>query len=177
MPRLGGLLAEGLRGTFADRKGLLAYGIPTTLLLTGVWCFVDLGHLNWLFGTMCLVPALAYVSFYWQRRYLMGAGSEFVSGENIHNLTVDYGGRAILFIALFAVLGVPVWIRVAAPLYEAGNMDGAVGFAGLRLRSPDGLARGVEIGSRMGALARSRRQSDMPPRACCLNPGLIPSDL
>lgn len=71
LPSIAGLLREGIFSTFSDHRGLLHYGMITTLALTAVWY---LG--NSLMATVGGELGLVVVAFCWQRRYLVGPGKE-----------------------------------------------------------------------------------------------------
>ncbi len=76
-PTIAGLLREGIRSTFSDRRGLLFYGLMPALLLTAAWYIDDLKVFGDVAGHFQLMSigaqfGLCALAFAWQRRYLIG---------------------------------------------------------------------------------------------------------
>ncbi len=115
LPGIAGLLAEGIRSTFSDRRGLLLYGVLATLGLTVAW---SIGDLTEFLGSEMLSPAiefgLVFLAFQWQRRYLVGAEWEGWGGldedakKDVYRLLFVYEMRGLLLYGSIAIVAVAV---------------------------------------------------------------------
>lgn len=101
-PTFNEILREAVFGTLSDRRGLLSYGVPTSALLAVALTIGMLGDV--IFGTIfvgvMIAIALVIISFYWQRRYLLGPEFDPVRMR----LLGSYLWRAaVLFVALYVL--------------------------------------------------------------------------
>ncbi len=98
-PTFNEILREAVFGTLSDRRGLLCYGVPTSALLAAASAIDMLGGI--ISGaTLGAMIALVIISFYWQRRYLLGPEFDPVRMR----LLGSYFWRAVLlFVAFFAL--------------------------------------------------------------------------
>ncbi|MBC6441291.1 MAG: hypothetical protein GDA49_12980 [Rhodospirillales bacterium] len=125
-PGAGEMLREGLRATLADRRGLLIYGLPAGLLLAGTWTLFALdGTARSSAVNFGLEFVLAIVAFRWQRRYLLGPGSEntAVSSDqrSIARLLFAYVFRAGLLYIVLAIATMGLTIPIVQTLAASDN--------------------------------------------------------
>lgn len=102
-PTFNEILREAVFGTLSDRRGLLSYGVPASALLAVALTIGMLGGV--IFGTIFVgvMIALVIISFYWQRRYLLGPEFDPVRMR----LLGSYLWRAaVLFVALFVLASI-----------------------------------------------------------------------
>ncbi len=127
LPGIFSLLAEGVRSTFSDRRGLLLYGLLGTLGLSAAWSVDDLTEfLNSTATWIAAEFAVIFLAFQWQRRYLVGVGSESwgawdEDAMKVSELFMAYTTRCLLLFGSFAILPAAVVL-----LFLSDHLDVAV---------------------------------------------------
>ena len=104
-PTFNEILREAVFGTLSDRRGLLGYGVPASALLAAASTMGILGGVIFGIGGViffvafryCAMIALVIISFYWQRRYLLGPGFDSARMKLLNG----YFWRAVLFYGIF----------------------------------------------------------------------------
>jgi len=137
LPGFGAMLHEGVRGTLSDRKGLWMYGGILVAAMATVWSFQDMRESESSSSlSMGIEIALAYLAFYWQRRYLLGPGAEDVKDKadkegrrSLNSLAFGYVVRAGFLYFLIAIVTVGVALPLIYPMIEQGQVEMAVASA------------------------------------------------
>jgi hypothetical protein len=130
MTGLGALLREGVTATIQDRRGLLIFALPAAVFMALAWTAADRFADRAALITVLVELCLAYVAFFWQRRYLMGHDEAAPEGEarreqqrEINRLAGRYVGRAAVFFLTIVVLALMLAFPLFAPFLREDDPD------------------------------------------------------
>lgn len=124
----GNLLHEGFTATLRDRRGLLMFALPAALLLALAWTILDRIEVNATAVSVTVELGLAYIAFFWQRRYLVGPEASPLQGEErreqqreINKLAGRFVGRAAVYYIVLTILALIISFPVFMPFLEEND--------------------------------------------------------
>ncbi len=121
----GALLQEGFSATVRDRKGLVLFALPAAAFLAIAWTFADRMEGQSTVMTILVELGLAYIAFFWQRRYLLGPEGARPQGPDkreaqreINRLAGRYVGRTAVYYLAIVVLALVISFPLFAPFID-----------------------------------------------------------
>ncbi len=173
----GNLLHEGVTATLRDRKGLAMFALPAALLLALAWTILDRIEVNATAVSVTVELGLAYIAYFWQRRYLVGPELKILQGEErreqqreINKLAGRFVARAAVYYITLTILALIISFPIFMPFLQEDDPQtvfvfivivlGVVGllmlvsarfllaFPACAAGNPHGLGRGMAAGQR-----------------------------
>jgi hypothetical protein len=121
----GRLLHEGFTATLRDRQGLLMFALPAALLLALAWTVMDRIEINATAVSVTVELGLAYIAYFWQRRYLVGPDLKVLQGEErrehqreINKMAGRFVGRAAVYYITLTILALIISFPIFMPFLQ-----------------------------------------------------------